>query len=196
MGTTMEDIRDEQIQNEIDERKARKRRLYQRVTTSLTVAAMAATIPALFTTIVKGYQRPNAELAALQEANEATRRAAVLQSQLNDTKAELATANARLATAQKGNSLGGNPQTEIRLANLERKLGTIEQTIMDDPTKALQLPLLRRDLEAVKETTLQANATTKQSVDQIYDLNKWLLGSMAVGVILLALSHFFRKRGE
>jgi hypothetical protein len=196
VGTTMEDVRDEQIQEEIDEEKARKRSLYQKFTNVLTLAAMAATIPALATFLIEGDKRPNAELSALQTANEATRRAEVLQRQLKETRDELTAANARLAIVEKGGSLGANSQTEIRLASLEKKLGNIEQTIMDDPTKALQLPLLRRDLEAVKENTIQANATVKQSVDQIYDLNKWLLGSMAVGVILLALSHFFRKRGE
>ncbi len=153
-------------------------------------------VPALYTTLIERNQRPSAELAALQTADAAARRTAVLRRQLNDTEAELAATKARLAIAEKGGNLGVNAQTEIRLLNLEKKLGAIEQTILDNPTKALQLPLLRRDLEAVKETTVQANATTKQAVDQIYDLNKWLLGSMAVGVILLALSHFFRKPGE
>lgn len=192
----MEDIRDEQIQDKIDEHKTRKRSRDLRFTTLFTVGAIVSAVPALYTTLIERNQRPSAELAALQTADAAARRTAVLRRQLNDTEAELAATKARLAIAEKGGNLGVNAQTEIRLLNLEKKLGAIEQTILDNPTKALQLPLLRRDLEAVKETTVQANATTKQAVDQIYDLNKWLLGSMAVGVILLALSHFFRKPGE
>jgi hypothetical protein len=32
----------------------------------------------------------------------------------------------------------------------------------------------------------------KESVDRIYDINKWLLGGMAVSVIALAIGNFFK----
>lgn len=64
----------------------------------------------------------------------------------------------------------------------------IEDAISRDPARALELPLLRRDLDNIKESQAQAADTMKQSVSQIYDLNKWLIGGGALSLLAIAVS--------
>ena len=54
--------------------------------------------------------------------------------------------------------------------------------------------MLRRDLESVREANAQGLAAVRQSVDQVYDLSKWLLGALVVGILSLAISNYFTKK--
>ena len=56
------------------------------------------------------------------------------------------------------------------------------------------MPLIRRDIDNMREANTQNLSAIKQSVDQIYDLTKWLLGALAVGVLSLAIANFFTKK--
>jgi hypothetical protein len=58
----------------------------------------------------------------------------------------------------------------------------------------LEIPLLQRDLENLK-VSQQANIqAVKDGVDRIYDLNKWLLGAMALSIIALAIGNFLKAK--
>ena len=83
---------------------------------------------------------------------------------------------------------------ENNIERISSRLEALEKAIMADPAKALQVPLIQRDLEALKSAQQIASAQTKDSVDRIYDLNKWLLGGMAISVMTLAISSFLRGR--
>ena len=65
---------------------------------------------------------------------------------------------------------------------------------MTSPDKALEMPLMRRDIDNMRDSNTQSLTTIKQSVDQVYDLTKWLLGALAVGVFSLAIANFFTKK--
>jgi hypothetical protein len=80
------------------------------------------------------------------------------------------------------------------VADLKSRQQIIEQGLLNTPEKALQLPILHRELEAQKALH-QANASAlKESIDRIYDINKWLLGGMAVSVLTLALGNLMRGK--
>ena len=85
---------------------------------------------------------------------------------------------------------------DARLKQLEQKQQRIERVIIADPNKALELPLIRRDLEALEERQAVSIEATRRSVEQVYDLSKWLIGALAVGVLSLALNTLLRRKDQ
>jgi hypothetical protein len=69
--------------------------------------------------------------------------------------------------------------------NCEERQQKLEQVILSDPVKALETPLLKRDIEAVRSANTQAVEDLRRSIEQTYDLSKWLLGALALGVLSL-----------
>lgn len=81
-----------------------------------------------------------------------------------------------------------------RLDDISKRQDALEKAILNNPEKALSLPLLKRDIESVRENNNQAVISMKASVDQVYDLSKWLLGSVALTVISLVATAYFQKK--
>jgi len=83
------------------------------------------------------------------------------------------------------------------LTALDKRIQGIETAILDNPSKAISIPLLRQELETVKvDAQKEADSQTKQ-IDRIYDQNKWFIGlmfTMAIGLIGLAVSNFIQAR--
>jgi hypothetical protein len=92
-------------------------------------------------------------------------------------------------------------QTAIQVKVLQQKINAIdvrlaklESAIMASPSKALEIPLLQRDLDNLKTAQQSSLAAVKEGVDRIYDLNKWLLGALAVSIVTLAVANFLKGR--
>lgn len=119
------------------------------------------------------------EMHALEEAN-AKLRADV--AQLQASVAGLSPANQQLPTSRQVLTL------QQTVASVVRRQNRLEQAISRDPAKALELPLLRRDLDNLKESQGQSVEAVRQSVAQIYDLNKWLIGGGALSLFAIAVS--------
>lgn len=95
---------------------------------------------------------------------------------------------------------GNGPKVQLsdlslRLERLEARQVRLEQAILTTPEKALAMPLLRRDLDAAKDANTQALASIKANVDQVYDLTKWFIGALAVGIFSLAIPSLLSRRG-
>jgi hypothetical protein len=60
--------------------------------------------------------------------------------------------------------------------DISSREGKLESAIMQNPAKALEVPLLRRDLDNLKDSQQSTFLTLKDGIDRVYDLNKWLLG--------------------
>ncbi|HEV8602212.1 MAG TPA: hypothetical protein VGQ68_02330 [Gaiellaceae bacterium] len=71
----------------------------------------------------------------------------------------------------------------VDVNRLNSQLSALETAVLDDPAKALQLPLLRRDLEATQEANRSANESTRDDVDRQYDLMKWVFGTFIVALL-------------
>jgi hypothetical protein len=78
--------------------------------------------------------------------------------------------------------------------DLNSREAKLETVILENPAKALEMPLLRRDLDNVKDVQQAALVNLKDSVDRIYDLNKWLLGAMAVSIVTLATGNLLKSK--
>jgi len=84
-----------------------------------------------------------------------------------------------------------------RLKNIDERLAAIDAVIIENPTKALSIPLLRQDLDNVKDDYEADRAAVSKEIDRIYDQNKWFIGlmfTMAFGIISLALSSFLQSK--
>jgi len=99
-----------------------------------------------------------------------------------------------MANIPKDNALSLELQKVTTSVNdLNTRESKIEAVILENPAKALETPLLRRDLDNVRESQKEALVSLKDSVDRIYDLNKWLLGAMAVSIVTLAAGNFLKS---
>lgn len=85
-------------------------------------------------------------------------------------------------------------EVAAKLDALEKRQASLEEAIMSNPEKALTVPLMRRDLDNMRDSNAQSLTAVKQSVDQVYDLTKWLLGALAIGVLSLAIANFLTKK--
>lgn len=80
-------------------------------------------------------------------------------------------------------------ETQSRITNLEK-------VIMDNPAKALEMPLVRKDLTELEKTHRDDLVAARQEIERIYDLSKWFLGLMvtsSIAIIGLAISNFFKR---
>lgn len=79
----------------------------------------------------------------------------------------------------------------------KERLEILEKGLLDNPEKALSVPLLRNDLQNLEQNYKEDIGTLAKSIDRVYDQNKWFIGlmfTMAVGLIGLAISNFVQLR--
>ena len=76
--------------------------------------------------------------------------------------------------------------------SLDERLMQLEAAILEDPQKAIALPLLRNDIERIRESYSTEIVNVRAEIDRVYDQNKWFVGlmfTMAVALIGLAVSN-------
>lgn len=85
------------------------------------------------------------------------------------------------------------------IKNIDKRLKNIETAIMQNPVKALEVPMIRKDLDVYKESYQAENLALRREMERLYDLFKWFFGIMLtmIGSILtLALMNFMRSRNQ
>lgn len=86
-------------------------------------------------------------------------------------------------------------QLENSVSELDHGLKSLEKVILDNPTKALEMPLLSKDVDNLKVSYQSEILALRQEVSRVYDLNKWFIGlmfTMAIGIIGLAVTNFIK----
>jgi len=76
---------------------------------------------------------------------------------------------------------------DYELKAVESRLETLEQAFVDNPSKALSVPLLRMDLINLRESYEQDIIQMDNSVDRIYNLSLYLFGAFALGLLYLLI---------
>jgi hypothetical protein len=79
----------------------------------------------------------------------------------------------------------GMEQDVLQLENDQSKL---EEALLNDPSKALQLPLLARDIENDRKANEAAVLAIRQEMDRQNGLVQWVLGTFALSVVGLLLT--------
>jgi hypothetical protein len=91
-------------------------------------------------------------------------------------------------------------QTTLILSKFEElnsRIKTLEDGFLENPQKALLIPLLRNDLDNFKQTYKEDITAIDKSIDRVYDQNKWFIGlmfTMAIGLIGLAINNLVQAR--
>ncbi|WP_296384737.1 hypothetical protein [Winogradskyella sp.] len=89
----------------------------------------------------------------------------------------------------------GRLNSEVKILN--DRLSKIENAILDNPTKALSIPLMQKDLTNFNKTYKSDLEVTRAEISRVYDQNKWFIGLMftlAIGILGLAASNFTQSR--
>ena len=77
------------------------------------------------------------------------------------------------------------------------RISNIEQVILDNPQKALQLILMRTELDSLKTQIDSDSVRTARDIERIYDMTKWFIALMftiALGVLGLAVGSIVSGR--
>ena len=90
-------------------------------------------------------------------------------------------------------------EMEQRIIALETSLSVIEKAVVDNPERAMSIPMLRRDIDSLAEISALTAAQSRDDIGRIYDQNKWFIGLMAtiaIAVIGLAVGNLRRSKEE
>ncbi len=68
------------------------------------------------------------------------------------------------------------------IASLSKRAAALEDAILNDPEKALRIPLLSMQLDAVRVSGETSITALSQDIDRQYDLMKWLMGTFVLGL--------------
>lgn len=81
--------------------------------------------------------------------------------------------------------------------NLDERLGRLEGAILQNPEKALSVPLLRRDLDNLERSYASGVESLRAEVERIYGVAKWFGGlilAMVIGVAINSASKLIDGR--
>jgi regulator of replication initiation timing len=155
------------------------------------IAGMITVFASLFLTVSPEIFRPNPSDFTVSRIDR-------LESNLAQTSDDLSKLKEQIKSLS---SVPDNTKVAIQLTtinatvtDLQARHSKLESAILENPTKAIEVPLLRKDLDNLKDAQQQNMAALKQGVDQVYDLNKWLLGAMAISIVTLAVSNLLKGR--
>lgn len=146
-------------------------------------------------------------VAALHNERTSTEaRRAELQIALNDVKGQILELNQSLDDVRNQIRDLGKPINPFdqsmqlnalnnSVAENQKRLASLEGAILTNAEKALAIPLIRKDIDSLKEAQQTNIAASKQDIDRIYDQSKFigLMITSAIGIIALAISNFFKK---
>lgn len=187
-------------------RSAGKHRSMEKAATVATIVATVAALAALVTTFAASLtsfvlpaQSPiAARLAEIQTQLDAEKPG--LDVAIRPLRAEITSLRSQIT---KLSSVSEDSRVAARLDKLDTslihvgaKLSKLESVILENPSKALEMPLLRKDIDNLKSGHNSELASIRQEIERVYDFNKWFLGlmfTMAVGVLGLAITNFLKK---
>jgi hypothetical protein len=92
-----------------------------------------------------------------------------------------------------------NRITEIgkQSKTVEERMARIEGLILADPLKAIELPLMKRDLQSLQSQLERDLKAVREETSRVYETIKWIVGLMgfvSLGLIGLAVGNLFKGR--
>lgn len=121
-----------------------------------------------------------------------------IQARLNALDEELAALQRQveqLSTPQQQGAIAAQvTRTEQSLVEIRGRLGALESAILTDPAKALQLPLLGREVADLRTRLDTGTESLRGDIDRVYDLTKTSVIALAVSVLGAVVGSIFLKR--
>lgn len=87
-------------------------------------------------------------------------------------------------------------ELDAKLTAVDAKMSALNNAIMASPEKALEVPMLRRDLLALQNQYESATKSLEREITRAYDTIKWVIGTIVFGILGLAASVFLRGKQE
>lgn len=87
-------------------------------------------------------------------------------------------------------------EIETDIATLKENMDGINSVIMETPQKALQIPILRKDIEALRNELLVGMKSIEREVSRAYETIRWVIGTILFGILSLSASILFKGRKE
>jgi hypothetical protein len=83
---------------------------------------------------------------------------------------------------------------EAKIQDISRRESDLEKVIINSPVKSLEIPILRRDIDNIKEQNMESIRSVEHSTDRLYDLNKYVILTIFASIVLLAISTFIKAK--
>lgn len=184
----------------------RRRRIMNRWLSMIAVLAAAATMTAGIGVIVdKLFPAPKIPVqltgTQMQELEETI---AKLRRQMSEFHAYSKATDEKIAALGQLGKLPGNAIIASQIAKvrsevteLRTELSKSNEVILDNPEKALSMPLLKKDISNLQESYRNDLVALRQEISRVYGQNKWFIGlmfTMAVGLLGLAINNLVQSR--
>jgi len=85
---------------------------------------------------------------------------------------------------------------KIEITSLKTEVDNLNKVILDNPEKAISIPILKVQLENEKEQNEGEIKSIKEEIARVYDMNKWIIGlvfTMLVSIVVLNISNLYAK---
>jgi len=166
-------------------------------TRKITIVAIVFTVVGLFATIADLIFTPKLvkpPVFATQDSVSAlNERLSSIEGQINDLGGKIEGLS-RLTDESKASAQLASVQSSLE--GLQGRFTKIEGLIVQDPSKALEIPLLRKDLEGIKESTQITIGGLRQDLERAYTLLVGTMVALAIAVFAPAISNLFAKKEE
>ncbi len=87
----------------------------------------------------------------------------------------------------------GLDKVQASVKSVSSELDALKVIIVENPEKALAIPLLRKEMDELEHKHAVLAVSTKDQIDRIYDFSKWFLGLMITLAIGLITMGFVRR---
>ena len=124
------------------------------------------------------------EQVSQQQINEIQNEVSIIKAQV----AQLTTVPQSVAVSAKLREL------DAKVSSIDNKLNAINKIIMASPEKALEIPMLQRDILAIQRQYENATTSLEREITRAYDTIKWVVGTIVLGMIALVASVFLRGK--
>jgi len=85
-------------------------------------------------------------------------------------------------------------QLEAGFENLQGRLDRFEKAVIADPARAIELPLLRRDLEHLRSIQDAGMVAMKESIDRTFTMLITFMGIIGASIVGLAIANIFTPK--
>ena len=88
---------------------------------------------------------------------------------------------------------------KMKVQELNESVEKLEEIIIENPEKALSIPLLKQQFEYQKDYNEKENNQLRNEIARVYDINKWIIGltfGMLASIITLGVSNISKKKKE
>ena len=85
-------------------------------------------------------------------------------------------------------------KVEVEIEQLASKLDALNKVIMQSPEKAIEIPMLKRDISSLQKQYEYAVESLQNQITRAYDTMKWVIGTIVLGILGLAASILLKGR--